>query len=90
MFFDDTPEYRRVAWVEAHEAAQKAPFWDVLQASERAALFYGQLRRCGASAERASLLAVLQFSTELLSADEVSGIRLGLSGYQREVIEAGR
>ncbi len=90
MFFDDHPEYRRVAWVEAHEAALNAPFWDVLQASGRAALFYGQLRRCGASVERARHLAALQFSTELLSADEVSGIRLGLSGYRREVVEIGR
>lgn len=90
MFFDENPEYRRVAWVEAHECAQKAPFWDILQASERAALFYGQLRRCGATIERARHLAVLQFSTELLSADELSGIRLGLSGYRSEVVGVGR
>lgn len=70
-------------WAEAHELAQDAPYWDVLQASERAAAAYGQLRRGGANRERAELFAVSQFTVELLTHDQLSGTRLTLAGIRR-------
>lgn len=72
---------QRMAIVDAHEAAVSAPFWDVLQAADRAALFYGQMRRAGVPSGRARLLSILQFTQELLTQDELSGIRLSRAGY---------
>ena len=66
---------------EAHQAAAAAPFWDVLQASERAAAYYGQLRRAGTEREQAERWALNQFIMELLSQDELSGIRLSLNAF---------
>jgi hypothetical protein len=86
MFQLDRAEIR-VALIEAHEACRDVPFWDVLQASERAALFYGQLRRAGVSRAEAELTALRQFAVELLTGDEESGIRLALRAYSEPAPE---
>lgn len=70
-------------WAEAHTLAHTSPYWDVLQASERAAAAYGQLRRSGVAQERAELFAVSQFTVELLTHDQMSGARLSLAGIRR-------
>ncbi len=75
-------------WAEAHELASSAPYWDVLQASERAAAAYGQLRRAGVGRDKAELFAVSQFTVELLTHDQLSGARLSLRGIDRGAAQA--